>query len=98
LTSLPSGGQKADITWKIIPAHHVEDHINALAAGGFLEHVHEVLFAVIDGFLCAEFLASGAFFGGSGGDEDPAPSKRPIWIAVVPMPLVPPWMSRVSPL
>src|SRR5690606_31381403 len=51
-------GERADIARNVAAADHIQDHVDALAAGQLLHDGHEVLSLVIDCALSTELLAS----------------------------------------
>ena len=63
--------QRLDVAGDVIAADHVENDVDALAAGQLLDHGDEVFRAVVDGALGAELDTGGAFGVGAGGGEHP---------------------------
>src|SRR3954452_5354034 len=63
-----AGGESVDVTVEVFGAHDVEDHVGATFAAHAL---HEVLVAVIDGDLGAQFGAEVEFVPRPGGDGHP---------------------------
>ena len=98
-TSRPSGASAREIALDIVAADHVEHDIDAAPAGRVLHHLDEILVLVVDAAGGAQRLAGVAFLGGcrrwrrSAGRR----TRWASWIAVVPMPLEPPWISTPSP-
>ncbi len=91
-------GKALQVARHIIAADHVEHQIDAALVGDPRHFGDEILGVVIDGMGRAEPASAAAHLSAL-----PAvtmtvmPSAVPSWIAVTPMPLVPPWTSRVSP-
>ena len=82
--------QHVQVPRQVVAADHVEDDVDASAAGRFADGRDEVGLAVVDGALGAQAFAGGALLRRSGRGEHARPTARASWIAVVPMPLDPP--------
>ena len=61
--------ERGDVAWRVVAAHHVEDHVDALGVGRLADDLGEVLGLVVDRPLRAERHAGGAFLGRPGGRE-----------------------------
>ena len=82
----------------IVAADHVEDDVGALAAGRGLGRGDEILRPVVDGDVGAELAGRRRISPASRRWRSTrAPNALASWIAVVPMPELPPWTSSVSP-
>ena len=61
--------QRIQVARHIVAAHHIEHQVDAFATGDVFYRGDEILFAVIDGPVRAQFFAGLAFFSRSGGDQ-----------------------------
>src|SRR5260370_29347180 len=61
--------QQIELRWNVVAPDHVEDRINAAAAGELLANLHKILDAVIDRNICAVIEARPAFLVGAGGGQ-----------------------------
>ena len=86
------------IALDVVAADHVEDHVGAFAGGRGLGHGDEVFGLVIDRDIGAELAAASHLSGEPAVVMTFAPKAFASWIAVVPIPEVPPCTSNVSPL
>src|SRR5207245_3552162 len=68
-------GRSLVVALDIVAAHHVEDEVGALAAGGLLGGGHEVLALVVDGEIGAELAAGLAFLARAGGRDYARPDR-----------------------
>ena len=68
---LAVGGQRVDIAVQVGRAHDVEDHVGARAVGRFPHPLDEVLVAIVDQDLGAQFAARFQLGRRSRGDGDP---------------------------
>ena len=94
----PSTRAASIVPLDVVAADHVEDEIGALAAGRLLGLVDEILGLVVDRAIARRACGRPRHF-----SSEPtvvmtrAPKAVASWIAVVPMPEEPPWISTVSP-
>src|SRR5260370_41807278 len=63
--------QQIELRWNVVAPDHVEDCINAAAAGELLANLHKILGAVIDRNIGAVIEARPAFLVGAGGGQYP---------------------------
>ena len=97
MTSRPSVASAVDVAGEVRRAHVVEDDVGAGAVGVLLDHLDEVLLAVVDRHLGAEADGRSSRFSGVPAVVNTrAPSWAASWIANVPMPPAPPCTSSVS--
>jgi len=90
--------QRRDIARHIGAADHVKDEIDTALLRRLLHHLDEILGLVIDGAGGAELLAGLALrLAAAVTKISFAPKSLAIWIAVVPIPELPPWISTLSP-
>ena len=62
--------RSAQVPLDVVAADHVENEVDAFAAGLLLDHLDEVVRLIIDRNRCAQLSAFRAFFGRSGRRED----------------------------
>jgi hypothetical protein len=93
----PLLGEAGEVARNIVAAHHVEHDIDTPAAGDALHFLDEILGAVVDRVIGADLQGTGAFRSRPAVTMTVRPNSLPSMIAVVPIPLVPPWTRTVSP-
>src|SRR6185436_253111 len=81
----------------IVAGNHVEDQVGARIVGLRLDHGDKILGLVVDGAVGAEFQAGVDLSCEPTVTITLEPNALASWIAMVPMPDEPPWISRVSP-
>ena len=87
----------AACTLDIVAADHVEDHVGALATREFLDLLHEILPAIVDGEIGAERAAAVAFRRPAGGRDHRRAEGLGELDQETLIPDVPPWIGNTSP-
>ncbi len=70
ITEASAGGQGVDVAVQVGGSHDVEDHVGARAVGLGADPLDEVLVAVVDGDVGAQFAAQRELVGGAGRHRD----------------------------
>ena len=89
--------QTLDVTLHVTAADHVEDDVGAAPLGEFFHLLDKILVIVIDRQRGPKVAAGLALFVAAGGHDYGLPRLAAIMMAAVPIPLLPPWTSSVSP-
>ena len=92
-----AGRERRDVPRQVGGAHDVEDDVGAAAVGEVRHRGGEVLLAVVDGSSAPSSRHLASLAAEPAVHATRAPSARPTWMAIVPMPLAPPCTSSVSP-
>src|SRR6185436_16848042 len=71
----PATRESFEIAHHIIPAHHVEYHVDPFPLSLSLDDLDEIFASVVDRAARAELDADGAFLWASGGGEDLVPAR-----------------------
>ena len=90
-----AGGQRVQVPVQIGRSHDVQDDVGAVPAGRSFTAATKSSVRVVDGHVGAE-LAAAPVLAGRAVVITRAPRAVASWMANVPMPLAPPWTSRVS--
>ena len=100
MTSAAVRGEDVDVPGQVRRPHDVEHHVGTAAVGGGPHLLDEVLLLVVDRRRRRRAPRQRCSFSSLPAVTQivaEGRSARTIWIAIVPMPLLPPWMRIVSP-
>jgi len=88
-------GGRFVVAFDVVAADHVENNLGTAAAGPRFDGGGEVFGLIVNGNVSARHAAH--FSAVRAVTTARAPKLFAIWIAVVPIPELPPWTSKVSP-
>jgi hypothetical protein len=89
--------QRSEIAGNVVAADDIEDQVDAAARSHLLDDLDEIFGAIVDRALGAELLAGATLLVRTSCRKTREPRATASWIAVVPMPLDPPWNNADSP-